>query len=63
MNEEIDFLTPKQVALLLNVTEYTIYNYIKSGILKAYKFGKTYRINRTDFEVFIETSKYNNLNN
>lgn len=59
MSGEIDFLTPKQVALFLNVTEYTVYNYIKSGILKAYKFGKTYRINRTDFEQFLEQSKTN----
>lgn len=57
MYEELDFLTPKQIANLLSVTEFTVYNYIKSGLLKAYKFGKTYRINRSDFEQFIKESK------
>lgn len=59
MYEELDFLTPKQVAQVLNVTEFTVYNYVNKGLLKGYKFGKTYRINRKDFEDFMKQSKMN----
>jgi excisionase family DNA binding protein len=35
----------------------TIYRYIKAGKLKAYKFGKEFRIDAQEFTTFLEKSK------
>jgi len=45
--------TVEEIAGILKVTERTLYNYIKSGVLKAVKIGKYWRIKHTDLENFI----------
>ena len=55
MNEE--FLTAQETASLLKVNVMTIYRYINAGKLKAYKFGKVFRINKEDLKKFLEQSK------
>ncbi len=52
------FYTVENVAEILKVTERTIYEYINSGKLEAYKIGKHYRITPNDFEKFIIDSKH-----
>ena len=44
-----------EIADILKVTQRTIYNYIKSGSLKAIKIGKYWRIKHTDLEQFLAT--------
>jgi len=46
--------TIDEIAEILKVTQRTIYNYIKSGSLKAIKIGKYWRIKHSDLEQFLE---------
>jgi len=48
-----DVLNLTEVADLLRVTNQTIYNMIKDGRLKAYKFGREWRFFRKDVESFM----------
>lgn len=47
--------TIDEIAEILKVTQRTIYNYIKSGSLKAVKIGKYWRVKHSDLELFLET--------
>jgi excisionase family DNA binding protein len=47
--------TIDEIADILKVTQRTIYNYIKSGALKAIKIGKYWRVKHSDLELFLET--------
>ncbi len=49
-----EFYTPKELAEKLQVNVMTIYRYIKSKKLPAYKIGKEFRIEKTVFENFLE---------
>lgn len=51
------FYTAEELADALRVNIMTIYRYIKAGKLKAYKFGKEFRIDKAEFEKFIKKSK------
>lgn len=48
------YLTPAQVADLLQVTRRTVYAWIKSGRLPAYKAGNVVRIRCEDIEAFLK---------
>ena len=54
-----DFYTAQELADKLRVNIMTIYRYIKAGKLQAYKLGKEFRIERFEFERFINRSKTN----
>ncbi len=47
----------KEVAEKFKVTYLTVFRWIKSGKLKAFKVGKQYRVKQEDLETFIEQSK------
>ncbi len=51
------FLTVEEVASALKVCKMTIYRYIKTGKLKAYKAGKEFRINKKEFDNFLNKIK------
>ena len=51
---EKEFYTPADLAKLLSVNIMTIYRYIKAKRLKAHKIGKEYRIDRTEFQRFLD---------
>jgi len=57
MNRKDDFYTTEELAAKLKLNVMTIYRYIKAGKLKAHKIGKEYRIGRTEFERFINSTK------
>jgi excisionase family DNA binding protein len=57
--EQISFYKPVDLARILDVNVMTIYRYIKAGKLRAYKFGKEYRIEKVDFECFLDEAKNN----
>ena len=42
------------MAKMLDVNIMTIYRYIKAGRLKAYKIGKEFRIDKTEFDNFLK---------
>jgi len=48
------FYTAQELAELLGFNIMTIYRYIKSGKLKAYKFGKDFRIDDIEFQSFLK---------
>lgn len=49
-----DFYTAQDLADKLGVNVMTIYRYIKAGKIKAYKFGKEFRIEAREFENFLK---------
>ncbi len=53
-----DWLTVEEIADDLRVHVSTVRDWIKQKKLKAAKFGRDYRIRRTDYEEFIE-QRYN----
>lgn len=52
------FFTLEEVAQQLRVSKMTIYRYIKSGKLLAYKLWKELRVKESDFSSFLEKSKF-----
>ena len=51
------FMTVYEIADLLRVEPLTIYRYIRSKKLIAYKLGKDYRVQKKDFEAFLKNCK------
>ena len=55
MNEKL--LTPAQVAERLQITERTVYEWIRGGKLTALKLGRLWRIHQDDLEAFLERAR------
>lgn len=55
------FLTIEDIIKILKVSKMTIYRYIDSGKIKAYKLGKEFRIDKKDFDEFLEGIKVHGL--
>ena len=53
------FYTARELADILKLNIMTIYRYIKAGKLKAYKIGKEFRIEKDEFNKFLEVNKIN----
>lgn len=54
-----EFYTAQELADMLKVNIMTIYRYINSGKLEAYKFGKEFRVKKSDFNKYLKKSKIN----
>jgi len=52
MKNTDEFYTAEELAEKLRVNIMTIYRYIKAGKIKAYKFGKEFRVEKKKFEPF-----------
>jgi excisionase family DNA binding protein len=52
-----EFYTAQELAEKLRVNIMTIYRYIKAGKLKAYKIGKEFRIDKKEFDNFLNKVK------
>lgn len=48
------FLTPREVAEALRVSDMTVYRLIKSGELRAARIGKSYRIREEDVDAYLQ---------
>jgi excisionase family DNA binding protein len=57
MKNNREFYIAQELADKLRVNIMTIYRYIKAGKLKAYKFGKEFRIEKAEFEKFLNRAK------
>lgn len=57
MSTKLEFYTAQELADKLRVNVMTIYRYIKSHKLKAYKIGKEFRIDHKEFHAFLEKVK------
>ena len=51
--QEIKVYTLAEVQDILKVTQRTVYNYIKTGKLKAVKMGKYWRVRHEDLDAFL----------
>ena len=49
-----DFYTAQELADTLQMNVMTIYRYIKAKKLRAYKIGKEFRIDKSEFESFLK---------
>ena len=56
-NDKPSFYSVKEVANLLSVSELTVYNYIKKGIIPSTKINRKHLINRVDLEESIKDVK------
>lgn len=54
-----EFYTAKELADKLRVNIMTIYRYIDAKKLKAYKIGKEFRIDKKEFDSFLNKAKTN----
>ncbi len=52
-----EFYTARELADKLKVNIMTIYRYINAGKLTAYKLGKEFRIERAEFERFMNKAR------
>jgi len=52
-----EFYLAQELADSLRVNVMTIYRYIKAGKLKAYKIGKEFRIDKKEFNKFLNKVK------
>jgi len=52
-----DFYTAKDLADKLGLNVMTIYRYIDAKKLKAYKIGKEFRIDKSEFTRFLNSAK------
>jgi excisionase family DNA binding protein len=55
--KEKEFYKAEDLAKLLEVNIMTIYRYIKAGRLKAYKIGREFRIDKNEFQRFLDKVK------
>ncbi len=55
--QQDEFYTAEELAKLLKVNIMTIYRKIKAKQLKAYKIGKEFRIDKSEFNKFLEKAK------
>jgi len=55
--EQKELYTARELAEKLRVNIMTIYRYIKAGKLKAYKIGKEFRIEKKEFQRFLNKIK------
>jgi excisionase family DNA binding protein len=52
-----EFYTAKEISDKLKLNVMTIYRYINSGKIKAYKIGKEFRVEKEEFEEFLNRVK------
>ncbi|MDT8902166.1 substrate-binding domain-containing protein [Anaeroselena agilis] len=56
MTDTISY-TPEEVAKILKISRFTVYEMIKRGDLTAYRIGRKVRVEAPDLEVYIKKSK------
>jgi len=57
MTQQKEFYLVEELAKKLRVSEMTIYRYIKAKKIKAYKIGKEFRIDKEEFDKFLDKVK------
>ena len=57
--EDFKLYTIEEITDILKVTQRTLYNYIKSGSLKAVKIGKYWRVKQADLQKFVDLGTKN----
>lgn len=60
---QTNFLTVKEVAVLLKLSLLTIYKYIRERKLEVIRFGGHYRIEKQSLDKFIDSHRLNDVPN
>lgn len=60
---QTNFLTVKEVAILLQLSLLTIYKYIRERKLEVIRFGGHYRIEKQSLDKFIDSHRLNDRPN
>jgi len=55
--DDITWLSTKDAAARLGITQRTLYRFIDEGQITAYRFGRVIRLKRDEVDEFIERSK------
>lgn len=55
--EKETYYSIEELSEMLKVAYLTVYRWVQSGKLKAYKAGKQYRISKTDLDKFMQKVK------
>ena len=61
--QEKKYYTARELADMLSYNIMTIYRYIGKGKLKAIKFGKEFRVEKSDWDKFVKSLETNTKNN
>lgn len=56
-DQDITWLSTKEAARRLGITNRTLYRLIDEGKVAAYKFGRVIRLQETDVEAFIDSAR------
>lgn len=59
--KEKEFYKAEELAEMLQVNIMTIYRYIDKGKIKAYKLGRRFRIDKSEFKKFLNKIKHKNI--
>ena len=51
---EIELMTPREVAEVMRVSTMTVYRLVKAGTLPAIRVGKHLRIRRNDLRIYLD---------
>jgi len=51
--EADQYLLPVEIAAILRVSKMTVYRLITNGELPGYRFGRSFRVRRTQFDTFL----------
>lgn len=57
MPNQKEFYLVEELAKKLRICNMTIYRYIKAGKIKAYRMGKEFRIEKKEFNKFLDKVK------
>lgn len=57
MLDQKDFYLVEELAKKLRICNMTIYRYIKAGKIRAYRMGKEFRIEKKEFNKFLNKVK------
>jgi excisionase family DNA binding protein len=52
--EPLDLLTVREVAQMLRISTFTVWRYLKIGILQGIRLGRDWRIDRREVERFLQ---------
>lgn len=52
--DHIDWMSTKDAATRMGVTTRTVYRFIDDGLLRAFRFGRVIRLQRSDVDAHIE---------
>ncbi len=54
MAEQIIWMTIKEIAESLRVDDETVRRWIRNKEMKAYRFGRDYKVKKEDFDTFVQ---------